>query len=72
MKQTLRSGPRFLCSCGASARAASTPPEHSARLVDMFRDTHLGEGHHEVDQAEFKRVLARQRRAERRGTDHGD
>lgn len=54
----------FRCSCGSSARATSKPPGYAQDIVDSVRQHHLGDGHHEVDDTEFRRIRARQRREE--------
>lgn len=53
----------FRCSCGA--RYDSSDSQAAAiRIIDRTRQEHLRLGHHEVDQAEYRRIVRRQRRAE--------
>lgn len=56
----------FRCSCGASAKASSEPDETAAGVIAFLRERHLGDGHHEVDTAEHKRIRAKQLRDERK------
>jgi hypothetical protein len=55
----------FRCSCGGRVDASSTPPAVAMDVVADVRRFHLAEGHHEVDQAEFERIRAHQRRKDR-------
>lgn len=55
----------FRCSCGGRAEASSTPSTVAEDLMADVRKFHLAEGHREVDQAEFARIRAHQRRKDR-------
>jgi hypothetical protein len=53
-----------MCACGGKLTAVSNPPRAAQDVVRVFREMHSGEGHREVDAAEYKRVMARLRRGE--------
>lgn len=59
-----RTSVSFRCSCGVRADTSSDQKDVALRVNDLVRQAHLAMGHHEVGQAEYRRIRRRQRREE--------